>query len=257
MDTPPNISQPNELFNSKTFFTLGGSATAVWLFCLVLANLDPEGELFTPKYFRFIALGLSLIIAGMMLGRMDKLKRKSEHWLIAFFNGLLIFINASGLNAVSSNLSFENVDSVKERTDTAVEAQESSAISFLSIPFFKNDVSWWIDEEYYKENKKIKKENEALKQQIEKFDENSDNLKDQNNALNEASNSLRRCQRHAQELTRQLVDLKTSEDTLKQNNKNLRKKDIRNQRTLTRLNAQVRSLKRSLEACNEKKNRIQ
>ena len=105
---------PKDFYKSSTFFTLGGSAGAVWLFFLVVNSLVAEAEFLTPKLFRFIALALSLILATTMLLR-STTKKKFEHWFLAFFNGLLIFVNASGFNAVSSNLMFENEESVKPR----------------------------------------------------------------------------------------------------------------------------------------------
>lgn len=237
MTTKPNNSIPNEFYTTSTFFTLGGTAGAVWLFCLVLANLDPEGDFLTPKYFRFIALGLSLIIAGIMLGR-QKMAKKFEHWLLAFFNGLLIFINASGLNAISSKLSFENVDSVQERSIDQPGVQESSTFSLLNIPFFKNEVSWWADDSPNEENKKLSTENKNLKQQMKGLDKrlnkSLDDLRDQNIKMEENLDLVRRCEEKLQKLKDQLEN-----------------------ESRVRLKRQVDSLKRRLRRCQQQRPRIQ
>jgi len=127
---------PNE-FNKKTLFTLSGAAGAVWLVCLVVANLDPQGEVVSGSAYRFIALGLSEFLAIFMIVR-DRRKTRRENYLFAFFNGLLIFVNASGINAISSQLSFSNPPSQTEAQNT-----EPSEAALLAFKLFNNEVDWW------------------------------------------------------------------------------------------------------------------
>ncbi|MGB0789374.1 MAG: hypothetical protein ACPGQR_07535, partial [Marinirhabdus sp.] len=170
--TPAALPQ-NDFYRSSTFFTLGGASGAVWMVCLVIANLDPGSEFLTPKTFRFIAVGLSLAIAVMMLLR-KKIKKKAEHWMLAFFNGLLIFVNASGLNAISSKVSFENGAPVKEKP---LDNGALKAASFVLQGFFpfKNEVSWWDNNEVYKENRNLRAQNEKLQQKVASFQKNTQN----------------------------------------------------------------------------------
>ena len=160
-----NSPIPEEFYTSATFFTLSGAAGAVWLFCLVLANFDPNGAFFTPLLYRIIAISLSLLIAIIILLRKETKKskkkpKKFESWLITFFNGILIFVNASGLNAVTSNSTFENMGSV------VTETQEASLNIFKNVPFFKNEVFWWEDYGCFTQRKELLKENEKLVKEL-------------------------------------------------------------------------------------------
>lgn len=157
---------PTDFYKASNFFTLSGSAGAVWLFCLVIAGFDTDPPtVLTPVYLRLIALTLSLIFAITMLVR-SKTKKKFEHWLFAFFNALLIFVNASGLNAIQTNLTFQNKAALQASNSITVAKNESSNTSLFGFSLFKNNVSWWPDKALVMENKKLKVEYDILKKEI-------------------------------------------------------------------------------------------
>ena len=179
MATESKPGLPNEFYTASTFFTLSGIAGAVWLFCLVLSNFESVDAYLDAEMYRLIALTLSLILAIMMLLR-QKIKKKMEHWLFAFFNALLIFINASGLNAIQNNLSF--VDEVT--------VQESSIFPLAMIPFFKNNVSWWPDKTLVTENKNLKVENDILKQKITQIKNKIDSTESKSEIISQDNEQL-------------------------------------------------------------------
>lgn len=153
--TTPEI--PKDFLNRKNFFTLSGTAAAVWLFCLVISNLDPDRELISQGVYKFIALGISEALAIYLVIR-DRRKTHKENYLIAVFNGLLIFLNASGYNAASNNLLFAKVE---EPTPAATQVDTmSSGAGFLALTFFYNEADWWPNK---KQEARIEQLEEKLK----------------------------------------------------------------------------------------------
>ncbi|MBK9416990.1 MAG: hypothetical protein IPN62_06765 [Flavobacteriales bacterium] len=132
---PPNMpptdrTLPNELYTPRTFYTLSGSAIAVWLLCKVI-DQSLEGQL-RPVHLRNIALLFSELIAMLMVLRVRS--KNFDKWIIGFVNGLLIFVNASGANAISTGFSFE-----RER-QRPIEAS-------LVADFFRSETNWWPSRE--------------------------------------------------------------------------------------------------------------
>ncbi|AUP79964.1 hypothetical protein [Flavivirga eckloniae] len=197
---------PDEFYKASNFFTLSGAAGAVWLFCLVLANLDPDAKLFTPAYYRLIALGLSETIAIVMLMRVRR-KKKFELWLFAFFNGLLIFINASGLNAISSKLSFENTSSIQSKIITNNTPQKASFVS----NFFKREISWWIEDTYYSDKRQVLEKNEFLNKKNKQFSENINLLKIKYDSIHKVNDSLRKIISVKEKPVKEIIKLKTND----------------------------------------------
>ena len=156
MNTAPS-QLPSEFFSTKSLFTLSGSAGAVWLFCLVLSTLIPANTL-SVYYWRLIALlcseSLAVIIIWQQRG--NSLKK----WLVGIFNGLLIFINASGINAVSTGLAFENRDNIK--TESAF-YYPGNKMQIAAIFPFNHEINWWPDRKLLHKKDSLEKSNEHLK----------------------------------------------------------------------------------------------
>ncbi len=259
-----------ELFDKKTFFTLGGTSLAVWLLCLVISNFDPQAKIFTPTHYRFIALTISFVLAILIVVK-EKNKSKIEDWIIAFFNALLIFVNASGLNAISSKLTFENINTIEQRKIDIGEVQKASLFNLqLNTNFFKNQVQWWVDDEYFLEKKKVEVENEILKKKIKfleqkkyKNKENEDFftpkdslkiiIKKLKDSILEINNNKPHSKKNIESYNNcvdRLEKISKSLDSIKKSNKNLRY-NLRNMGLLNRkidsLNLKIRDLEKFIK----------
>jgi hypothetical protein len=90
---------PTQLYTTRTMFTLGGSSAAVWLFSGVLAlvfNVDPD------KY-KWIGLSVALVIS--FVGAMRFKRMNIQFATITFFNGLLIYVTAVGIDSINQGIS--------------------------------------------------------------------------------------------------------------------------------------------------------
>jgi hypothetical protein len=124
---PAANAAASQFFTLKTLGTVAGCAGAVWITCLVLYNLLPENTLGYLAW-RWIALLLSEFVVIVLF---LKVKVKSmERWMIAVLNGFIVFINASGINAVSTGVPFNKKD---------------TTIKISSLLPFARDIAWWPD----------------------------------------------------------------------------------------------------------------
>ena len=87
---------PNSLFSPTTLFTFAGAVTATVLLPNVLATLV---ELH-PRILRLIALVVALVLSFVMAILSES--TDPVKWLVAFFNGLLIYLSALGANETLS-----------------------------------------------------------------------------------------------------------------------------------------------------------
>ena len=158
----PKNDIPNEFYNPKTFFTVGGSAAGVWIFCLVIGAVFPQNAI-TPLSYRIIAISLSQIIAIIMVLRLKN--RKLENWFLCIFNGLLIFINASGWNVITANTFFSDKTPEKKAGIT------NHSINIRQAGFFESlhQVQWWQNNADFKKNIALASENEELKTQVDQL----------------------------------------------------------------------------------------
>jgi len=151
MATP---SLPSEQLNPKTLYTITGAAAAVWLFGAVLYTvLGPKVD---GVFYRAIAFGLSIIIAVGML--IEKKNFKLKYWLLVIPNSALIFVNASGYNAVNNGS--VNTPGVEENK-SAKTTNETSMQQAAFFPFLK-DVAWWPDPALNEKIEQLKKTNDSL-----------------------------------------------------------------------------------------------
>src|SRR6185503_4460817 len=155
------ISLPTELINEKTFYTLGGASAGVWLTCWAINYVAVDVSWLNYKTYRLIAIMLS---EGLAIYIMYKTKKKeSMKWLFAFLNGLLIFINASGLNTMTASYIFNpaDADTVKGKADEA-HLRLNDQMAKAAIFPLPRMMSWWPDEKLVNDFKEVKKENTAL-----------------------------------------------------------------------------------------------
>jgi hypothetical protein len=211
----PSKEVPSEFYNAKTFFTLSGAAAGVWIFCLVLGSICPTNSI-SPLLYRIIAISLSEIIALFMVYRAKR--KKLENWFLAIFNGLLIFVNASGWNVITTNNFFS--DKNKDNSSALIPMKGNYAIAgFL---FFKNQIYWWQDNKVFLENRQLKEENKALTTKVDSLDRkisliNNGILNESNPYINQLTDSLKNDIKKKEDLINELK----SENTLlkKTNNK--------------------------------------
>lgn len=252
------------LYDKKSLFTLSGSAGAVWLLCLVMANLDQEHQMLSVSVYKFVALGLSMVLAVYMVLR-DKRKTRKENYLFAFFNGLLIFVNASGINAISSNVaklaSEPSQDSAWVTTTT-----QSYEAQFLAFSFFVNDVDWWPNAKKEAEINDLKAKLKAYEQELatqNDIPQKQETIPQDNTAQNanyeqqiaalkqELERCVTRAERQIGALTDQLEECKKSLEAIENTGVN----PNRNQ-TNPRLTQELENCKKSLEGITNSYNTV-
>lgn len=190
------INLPTELINEKTFYTLGGASAGVWLTCWAINYVAVDVSWLNYKTYRLIAILLS---EGLAIYIMYKTKKKeSMKWLFAFLNGLLIFVNASGLNTMTASYIFNPSDTTtaKAAGDAYRQFQNNSVMKAAIFPFPRM-VSWWPDEELVeeyevtkRENRTLTAENHELKAVVAAGDEGSKVLLSKNDSLLLVINSI-------------------------------------------------------------------
>ena len=90
------MEYPDALFNATSLFTFAGAVAATTLVPNVLATMV-ELPARTLRFIAFgVAMGLALVMA-ITTESGDWIK-----WLVAFFNGLLIYLSALGANETLS-----------------------------------------------------------------------------------------------------------------------------------------------------------
>jgi hypothetical protein len=120
---------PKELYTPQTFFSLAGSATAVWLMTSVLGNLFPT---VTPQVKRWF--GFLLSTAFSLLGVSQAADHSLMNWVIAIVNGCFIYLTAVGTNEV---LASRNRGARRRKA-----VRQTSAIPESNTTFFD---AWWSD----------------------------------------------------------------------------------------------------------------
>jgi len=94
-----NVLLTGEFYDQKSFFSLGGAATAVWVFTNVIGNVF---GLDIGNKYRWIALFLSVFISYLGAYQIKKMNLVSG--TLTIFNGFLIFVAASGINAINHGI---------------------------------------------------------------------------------------------------------------------------------------------------------
>ncbi|MGX5690348.1 hypothetical protein [Arcticibacter tournemirensis] len=213
----PNHQLPNQLYSSNTLYTLSGAATAVWIICLVLSTVIPP-HILTVYHWRLIALTLSEFFAILII--FQKRDRKIDIWVIGIINGLLIFINASGINAVTTGIAFENQTHSQKKAGIA----DNKHLSLSGILFLDRQINWWPDRELIhknyslnNDNHKLRDDNNILRNRIKKLENEAPMEKVENSsAIGEHSEEISL-------LRQQLSSLQKSLKILNDNNAELQK----------------------------------
>jgi hypothetical protein len=115
---------PNELYNTKTLYTLSGASVSVWLFTAVI------GSVFNINMSHYKWLGLIVAIFLSIVGALKFFEKSLNFITVTFFNGLLIYVTASGIDSINHSVNIDN-------------KQKNSSL----IPFTKNEI-WWVPKEY-------------------------------------------------------------------------------------------------------------
>ncbi len=169
MGDTPSGTLPTELIDEKTFYTLGGASAAVLLTCWAINYVAVDVSWLNYKTYRLLGIILSEIFAIIIM------LRKKDHtgikWLFAFLNGLLIFVNASGLNAMTSSYIFNPADTSKTKTgffrSSPSSINDYRQAGILPLPRM---ISWWPDE-------KLIEQNQALEGKMQQLDSTNIALK--------------------------------------------------------------------------------
>lgn len=190
------INLPTELISEKTFYTLGGASAGVWLTCWAINYVAVDVSWLNYKTYRLIAILLSEALAIYIMYKTKK--KESMKWLFAFLNGLLIFVNASGLNTMTASYIFNPADTTtaKNGGDAYRQFQNNGIMKAAIFPLPRM-VSWWPDERLVEEYKEVKQENvtlavenQELKNVMAAGDEGSKLLLTKNDSLQLVINSM-------------------------------------------------------------------
>jgi len=153
---------PTELIDEKTFYTLGGASAAVLLVCWAINYITVDVSWLNYKVYRLIGFFLSEAFAVIIV--LQKKDRKTIKWLFAFLNGLLIFVNASGLNVMTSGYIFNPKDSTSIDKTSYFHFQQFHTDSYQQAGIFPlpRMISWWPDEKLIAQNALLEEKNSQL-----------------------------------------------------------------------------------------------
>ena len=157
----PTASLPTELISEKSFYTLGGASAGVLLTCWAINYVAVDVSWLNYKTYRLIGVLLSEAFAVYIMYKTKK--KDSMKWLFAFLNGLLIFVNASGLNVMTSSYIFSTADST---ANTALRYQQqypgAGSIQLAGIFPLPRMISWWPDEKLIAKNQELVEKTKTL-----------------------------------------------------------------------------------------------
>ncbi len=161
-DNKPTVNLPGELIDEKTFYTLSGASAGVLLVCWAINYVTVDVSWLNYKSYRLIGLLLSEIFAIVIV--LQKKDRKTVKWLFTFLNGLLIFVNASGLNIMTSSYIFNPSDTTHNKKSGYFPQEQllkntTRQAGIFSLPRM---ISWWPDEKLAEQNTLLVKQNNKL-----------------------------------------------------------------------------------------------
>jgi hypothetical protein len=116
---------PNELYNKKTLFSLGGASLGVWLFTTVIGNVFN----FDVSNYKWVGLIVAIFLSfvgGFSIGKLN-----FQQYTIIFFNGLLIYVTACGIDSINHSGLPRNKNQIKT----------------ASIIPFTGEKIWWAPKE--------------------------------------------------------------------------------------------------------------
>ncbi|MBL7084113.1 MAG: hypothetical protein ISS41_10885 [Candidatus Aminicenantes bacterium] len=92
------MALPEEFLTTSTLFTLGGSATAVWIITSAIGCLFESQKIEKIKKWIGLILSLAIVLFGVTLVKEPTMLT----WVVAVVNGFLVFLTVLGLNTVVS-----------------------------------------------------------------------------------------------------------------------------------------------------------
>lgn len=211
-------SLPTELISEKSFYTLGGASAAVFLTCWAINYVAVDVTWMTYKTYRLLAILLSEVFAIIIVYKTRK--KSSLTWFFAFLNGILIFVNVSGLNGMTNSYIFNPKDTTYKRGMPYRYPPASGISSDLAgiIPLPRM-IDWWPNEglikqnnELEQENKKLANENDRLHTQGLNSSESTLGLIRQRDSLISVIGSLTKESSDKQKQIDQLISSRGSED---------------------------------------------
>ncbi len=158
----PSGTLPSELIDEKTFYSLGGASAGVLLVCWAINYVFVDVSWLDYKIYRLIGLLLSEAFAVIIL--FQKKERTLMKWVFAFLNGLLIFVNASGLNTMTSGYMFNpkveaNITHGRYFHFQSFRADAYNQASIFPLPRM---INWWPDENLIAQNVQLTETNAKL-----------------------------------------------------------------------------------------------
>lgn len=148
-----HLGLQDEFITFKTLGTLAGAVATTWLVCNVLSSLLPADYL-TYHQWRFVAFSVSEALSLYLTFR-NKTKG-ADKWVLGFLNGLLIFVNVSGLNAISTGTKLFNGPD-----ESRIQIKDSTSIKKANLLPNTKEQSWWPDIDLLN---RIKGQAETIKQ---------------------------------------------------------------------------------------------
>jgi hypothetical protein len=118
---------------------------AVWIVCLAVNYIVPS---LPSQSFRIIAMSMSLIFSISLFIK-NKSWHKVEYFILIILNAALIFVNATGLNTITTNFD-----------QKTTESQSNSHKQIQSTIFdFSKQKNWWPDVQLMAQNDSLVKLN--------------------------------------------------------------------------------------------------
>lgn len=137
---------PSELFTINSFATLAGCTAIVYIVTGVIGYLLNFKTSQTIK--KWVSIGLSMIVAFIAASLTED--KTAYTWILAVFNGFLIFVAATGTNAIfgskeTTETTIAPATPTKDSTKSAIKSSASTEQTYSHIADRKGKFSdkWW------------------------------------------------------------------------------------------------------------------
>jgi uncharacterized protein YukE len=161
------VNLPTELISEKSFYTLGGASASVLISCWAINYVTEGSNLLDYRDYRIIGLLLSEIAAFIIVFKTQK--QEGMKWIFALLNGLLIFLNASGMNAMTASNIFNKDQDTSKSSSTMIRAinEHQRQASLFPLPRMTN---WWPDEELIAAHEVLIEEKQDLQKTVQELE---------------------------------------------------------------------------------------
>ena len=139
------MTVPSELFTINSFATLAGCTAIVYIVTGVIGYLLNFKTSQTIK--KWVSIGLSMVVAFIAASLTED--KTAYTWFLAVFNGFLIFVAATGTNAIFANketpATTASPTTAKSSTNRTKKATASTEQTYSHIADRKGKFSdkWW------------------------------------------------------------------------------------------------------------------